>query len=321
MWEAVRQANRSSTRLYALVRNGVSLYLGGNWTEAGQTFEEGRKLAEQLGDTRNLGLLSASDASCRFLQGKFHESLHIWIETYQRAVKQDNPQELAWGLYGQGHNLLMLGKTDEAVRLLEASIAIPMKNADDKILNASRYGALSLAYFRKGEFDKALETILQHQRLAPSTPSLANTVRDYEGVFEAIIGLWKTMKTGQYAPNPMDAERIQQAFQRIPYLAKALRTSPVNKARTFLYEGIYNDLTRRVKHAQLNWRTCIALAEEFQQPYELGRAHYELGVHLENPARTGHLEKAYRIFSDLQTPYELELVRMALEEPTSASGG
>ena len=96
MWKAVEQANRSSTRLYALARDAVPPFANAEWEEQTRIYEEGRKLALQLGDTRNLGLLTGAHATCFFMKSKYRETLPIWFETYQRAVKLDNPQELAW---------------------------------------------------------------------------------------------------------------------------------------------------------------------------------------------------------------------------------
>jgi hypothetical protein len=95
----------------------------------------------------------------------------------------------------------------------------------------------------------------------------------------------------------------------------------VNKATTFLYEGIYNELTGNLPRAHANWKKCIELAEQYRQPYELGRANYEIGQHLNDPERSMRMKKACEIFEDLHTPYELELVKTALEQSTSASMG
>jgi tetratricopeptide (TPR) repeat protein len=262
----------------------------------------------------------AAFATSLHLQAEFEREHSLWKDQYQKFSRSESVQTLAWSLYGQGHSLLMLGQVDEAIRLIEASIAIPMKNADDKILDTSRYGALSLAYFRKGEYGKSLENILQHQRLSPSTPPLSSTVQEYGGMFEAVIGLLKKTETGGYSPSHTELARIKQTFRRIPHIARALRASPVNKASTYLYEGIYNEMSGNLRRARHSWRKCIELAETFQQPYEQGRAHYEMGLNVKNPAQAGHFEEAYRIFHKLHTPYELELVERALEQATSASG-
>lgn len=321
MWQAVEKDKRSSTRLYVLVRDGVSFFVGCHWKEAGERFAEGKKLAEQLGDTRNLALLTASNATSHLLQSRYRDSLEIWRENYGRAVKQDNPQELAWSLYGQGHNLLRMGDLDEAIRLLEASIATSMKNADDKALDSSRYGALSLAYFRKGEFGKSLEHLFRHQQVAPSRPAVSSTMQEYECVFDVMIGLWKKDQARQYMLQPLDRNQLQQALQRVPRILASLRANRVNKAKTYLYEGLHHELRDSLARARTSWMTCITISAQFQQPYEQARAHYELGLHLEGPSRVQHLEAAVRLFAEVHTPYELELARSALGQATSESRG
>lgn len=316
--KALEKADRISVRIHSLLREAVVHFIHCNWDEAYNNLNTGIQLADQLGDTRQWSELTATLATSLYLQGQFERAYRVWKDQYQRFSRSESIQSLAWSLYGQGHNLLMLGQVDEAIHLIEASIAIPMRNADDKILNTSRYGALSLAYFRKDEFGKTLENIQKHQRLAPAKPPISSTVHEYEAVFEATIGLWKKVKAGIYAPSPVDLTRLEQTFRRIPHIAKALRPSPVNKAKTFLYEGIYNRLTGDLQRAHVNWKKCVELAERFQQPYELGRAYYEIGLYLNGPEGLIHLKKACQIFEDLHTPYELELAKTALERLTNA---
>jgi class 3 adenylate cyclase/tetratricopeptide (TPR) repeat protein len=316
--DALEKADRTSVRIFALLREGVVHFTRCNWDEAHDNLKTGIKLAEQLGDNRQWAELTATLATSLYLEGQFEKALLVWKDQYQKFSKSESLQSLAWGLYGQGHNLLMLGQGDEAIRLIEASIAIPMKNADDKILNTSRYGALSLAYFRKGDFDKALENVLHHQRLAPPTPPVSSTVSEYEAVFEAITGLWENINLGIYAPGSTNLTRLEQTFHRIPHIAKSIRRTPANKAKTYLYEGIYYEMTGNLRHALASWRKCIELAEHYHQPYELGRAHYEIGLYSNNTDLTEHLKMACETFENIGTPYELVLARTALERSTNA---
>jgi class 3 adenylate cyclase/tetratricopeptide (TPR) repeat protein len=319
-WEAVKQSNRTITRLYALVRDGVSLYLNCGWAEAGARFEAGARLADQLGDTRQLALLTASDATSHFLQGKYQESLQIWNNTYQRAIKKDRPQELAWGLYGQGHNMLMFGQLENAILNLEASLRVPMKSGEDKILNASRYGALSLAYFRIGQFDRAFENVIAHNKNA-TAPSASSIICYYSGIFDALLGLFGGILSGKTLLAESEAEQLEQLARRIPKSLKIMKNLPPNQAGVWLYKGMYDNLIGKHKEAIADWKKSLEYAQRFKQPYELGRASYELGQHLhaEDSSRRVYLAQACATFERLGTTYELNLAKSALEELTSAS--
>lgn len=319
-WEAVEQAQRTSAQLYALVRDGVSLYLNCEWDLAGERFDSGMRLADQLGDARQLALLTASNATSLFLQGKYTESLQTWKDTYQRAIKKDRPQELAWGLYGQAHNLLMFGQFDNAILNLEASLRVPMKGVEDKILNASRYGALSLAYFRNKQFDRAFENVVEQEKNS-TAPSSASIICYYSGLFDAMLGLYEGITTGKIRLADPEAAHLNQLVERLPKSLNAMKNLPANQAGVWLYKGIYHRLTRKHEEAVAAWMNSLEYARRFNQPYELGRASYELGQHRSISAsdRREYLTKACAVFEELKTPYELNLAKSALEMLTTVS--
>ncbi|MBE0681997.1 MAG: AAA family ATPase [Anaerolineales bacterium] len=304
--------NNIPGRIFLMLREGVVRFTRCEWEQADENLEGGLRLAEQIGDIRSYIELVASHATSLHLQGRFEKSLERWQEQYQKVSRSDSPQGQAWALYGQGHNLLMLGKTREAIQLIEDSINTPMKNADDKILNTSRFGALSLAYLRSGQNEPALENVFAHQRHAPAKPGLASTMHEYSPVFDAIIGLWKIIQTGQSQLENAQIKKLEQIFHKIPFMVKALGQLRINKAKCLLYSGIYNNLTGGKGKAETDFVKCIELAGKHRQPYELGRAYYELGLLLGAREGRDYLSQAAEIFEGVKTPYELEQVRAAL---------
>ena len=64
------------------------------------------------------------------------------------------------------------------------------------------------------------------------------------------------------------------------------------------------------------WQEAIKVATELRTPYELGRAHFEIGRHLPQgePARQAHLQKALELFQQLSCGLELEWTRRELGE-------
>ncbi|HLO17434.1 MAG TPA: AAA family ATPase, partial [Anaerolineales bacterium] len=318
-WEAVEQANRTSTRLYALLRDGVALFVSCEWERAGERFSTGMKLAEQLGDSRHLADHTASYATSLFLQGKYKESLQLWSNLYQKVVRTDAPQSLTWSLYGQGHNLLMLGQMEDAILDLEASLTILMKSAEDKILNTSLYGALSLVYLRKGQFDRALENAVAHQKNA-TPPSASSIMSYYSAILDALLGLYEGFISGNIQLSDVETVQLKQLVGRIPKSLNTMKNLPANQAGVWLYKGIYDNLSGKQKAASADWTKSLEYAERFNQPYELGRASYELGRHLSADARSRreYLERACAVFERLGTTYELNLTKAALQELTSA---
>lgn len=299
---------------FIMLREGVVRFTRCDWEESCQILESGIQLAEQIGDIRTWSELTATLATSLHLQGQFEKSLDCWQGHYHKFSRTDDPQSLAWGLYGQGHNLLMLGKTEEAIQLLEASIAIPMKNADDKILNTCRFGAISLAYQRIGRNALALENIFAYQRHAPSKPGPASAMHEHDSVCDAIIAMWKNLRDGQFQLEDRQKEHLEQTFHKIPVIMKALNQLAINKAKCHLYNGIYHGLTGKRGKAETEFLKCIELAEANRQPYDLGRGYYELGLLVESQEGQGYLEQAKKIFKELHTPYELGQAEIALSK-------
>ena len=319
-WEAVERADRTGIRILALVRDGLSLYISCKWELAHVRFESGILLAEQLGNTRQWANLTSSDATAYFMQGKYKESLKRWSKIYQKTLNQDNPQAQAWALYGQGHNLLMMGQTDDAIHNLEASLHVLMKGAEDTILNACRYATLSLVYFRQGRFDRAFEKVVELEKNT-TAPTAASVIHFYSGWFDTILGLYEGTKTGKIHLADSSAAKLNQLMGRTPKFLNSMKNLPANQAGTWLYVGIYYHLIGKYKNAIAAWMKSQEYARRFDQPYELARASYELGQHLSADAasRRAYLEEACAIFESLGTQYELNHTKSALEQLTNVS--
>jgi tetratricopeptide (TPR) repeat protein len=319
-WETVEQANRTSTRIYALLRDGVSLFVSCEWDQAGERFDTGIRLADQLGDDRQFGDLTASFATSLFLQGKYEQSLQRWNSSYQKKVKRDRFHSTAWSLYGQGHNRLMFGQIKDALRDLETSLHTPMRDQSDVILNTSLYGALSLAYLRNGQFNRAFENIIAHDKNA-TAPSTSSIICYYSASLDALLGFYEGVMNGSIHLDQSETTQLQQLVGRIPKSLTVMKNLPANQAGVWLYRGMYDHLTGKHKEAVADWKKSVESARRFNQPYELARASFELGQHLEPDAalQREYLAEACMIFESLGTTYELNLAKSALGELTSAS--
>ncbi|MFN8412963.1 MAG: adenylate/guanylate cyclase domain-containing protein [Anaerolineales bacterium] len=314
MHASIAEANNIPVQIFLFLRESVVDFIRCNWETAYKNLETGISLADQLGDTRQWSELSATLNTCLYLQSKFEQSKLRWKELYQRAARSDSPQNQAWGLYGQGHNALMLGNIGEAINLLEASINIPMKNADDKILDLSRHGALCLAYFRSANYKKCINQVQRFQELAPSKPGISSTMTEYDSFLDTIIGLWSKVQLGDLHISEKEKTNLELLFKKVPQIALALRQLPVNQAKSFLYEGIHQIMMNKNNLAVISLKKCIESADLHQQPYEIGRAYMELSKIVSRLEKEVYLQNASLIFSDLHTPYELNLTLTMLEK-------
>src|SRR6185295_17781600 len=98
------------------------------------------------------------------------------------------------------------------------------------------------------------------------------------------------------------------------------RMFPMGRPEVLLASGSLAWHTDRRRAAMTRWRRASAEAARMQMPYELARAHLEIGRHLEpdSPERWRHLSDAAAIFDRLGCVSELARAR-ALQGVTSTT--
>ena len=91
-------------------------------------------------------------------------------------------------------------------------------------------------------------------------------------------------------------------------LRRYARIVPVARPRALTCLGLSRWLDGRHGAARRAWARAIRKAERLAMPYELARAHYELGRHLAVGDRAGHLERARSIFETLGCQADLAAI-------------
>jgi hypothetical protein len=95
---------------------------------------------------------------------------------------------------------------------------------------------------------------------------------------------------------------------------------PLGRPHAQLWQGLAAHLNGRPRRALRHWRRSVELAERLRTPYELGRAHFEIGRHLSrgDDTRRDHLSRAVEGFEQLGCATELEWVRRELASGEAA---
>jgi hypothetical protein len=85
----------------------------------------------------------------------------------------------------------------------------------------------------------------------------------------------------------------------------------MGRPHALLWEGLLAWLSHRPKLAFRRWNQAVDWAMRLRTPYILGRAHLEIGRHLQTdePARIRHLEEALVVFERLGCATELAWTR------------
>src|SRR5262249_14647301 len=96
------------------------------------------------------------------------------------------------------------------------------------------------------------------------------------------------------------ATLLRKAGQACAGLRRFARAFRLGQPFALLCAGLQDWLAGREARAMRQWRRCIRLADRLRTPYELARAHFEIGRHMRNDVeeRRLHLERAAALFEE-----------------------
>ncbi len=317
----------SNPLTHSFVFSRVGLYYSGigRWAEADDFFEQAIAIAEQLGDYRFREEIGDFLANKAYSHSQFVRSKKVFTELYDTARRSDNKLHQSWGLSGIGKNALRLGQVDEAVSLLETSIGLFVNNEvgiEDSINLTKSYGILAAGYLYQGDLDMAAQTAWSAIQRLVSSPPTSFALRDgYAGVAEVYLTLWETgyslLSDEDFPGLPAESRDIEKlAQQACAAMHVFARRFSIGQPQDCLYHGRLDWLRGHQKRAQKAWQKSLDIAVQSDMPYEQGRAHYEIGRHLDKSdlQRKEHLSQAAEIFERLEAGFDLERTLLALED-------
>ena len=105
-------------------------------------------------------------------------------------------------------------------------------------------------------------------------------------------------------------------------LRRYARILPVARPSSLHFQGHIKWLMGKKKQANHLWQQSLIYAEELKMLYEQGRAHYEIGRHMDanDLERQNHLQMAKSIFEHLGANWDLDKtkqveIRTGLKKP------
>ena len=205
--------------------------------------------------------------------------VHLWglvilIETALRA-DPDDPALAGW--------------SEEATRLLP----------DVARIDAARFhAAMARLHLAAGRPADAWQATRTADRLVGPGPSFVQyALEAHAGIPEVCLALLEP--DGGGVPGVDPAELRATAAAGVRRLRRYARTFPMARPRALICLGWSAWLDGRPAAARRAWARAVREAERLRMPYELARAHHELGRHLaageRSPLgldRAGHLERA-----------------------------
>ncbi|MGH2592281.1 MAG: AAA family ATPase [Anaerolineae bacterium] len=296
--------NQLPTQARVLSRTGLYDIGIGHWAQAREALEQAIQIADHLNDQRQWGESAALRAYIVYHQGQFTDSRDQYIEVYARARQSRNLQFQAWGQWGQAHSLVRLGQLDEAVIALKTALEI-IAELNDRGAEILATGLLAAAYLRQGERQLArssADAVIRRVAESARRFSLAD-LEGHAGAAEVFLTLWETG-----GDQPPGERRALAASARVAIQAARhyARIYTIGRPRAWLLQGWYDWLSGDRRRAAQAWRKSLSVAGQLDMPYEEGRAHYEIGRHLDarDPARAQHLSWAGEVFDRIGAVYE-----------------
>lgn len=293
----------ASALAWVLLLSGTYQVGLGRWTEAQELADRSLALCHRTGDKRVLGLAIALRSLIPYHQGDFADA-YDWCKQWQASGSEiDNTQHQAAGLMGQAENAMRLGRLDEAVDLLDQVLILWTSRGEYEeldVLGRFRwYAVLAAVRARQERHQQAREAgtaalaLLSHVA-SPNRVTMLDAVAD---LAEAYLGLWEALGA--------DAEirRGAEAGRRL--LNKYARVFPIIGPRAALLDGCYAWLEKRPRAAKRKWQHSLQLAGQLSMPYELARAHLEIGLFSTGAKRREHLGRAYGLLEESEATHDL----------------
>jgi predicted ATPase/DNA-binding SARP family transcriptional activator len=244
-------------------------------------------------------------AICRYLTGRFEAAVAMAAEATAPSRERRDPVGHLWGLLIQAEARLRRDPGDAAVASLldEAARLVPMGVAR---IDAARYEvAAARRHLAAGRTAEAWEAVRRADGLVGPDPSVTQyTLEAHAGVPDVCLAL---LAQGAAPVGP--AELRATAASGLRRLRRYARSYPMARPRALTCLGAQLWLEGRRGAARRAWARAAREAERRAMPWELARAHQELGGQLapgeRSPLgldRAAHLDRARSIFASLGCP-------------------
>lgn len=268
----------------------------GAWEESMQEAEQALHIAEQVNDTRRRNECLVMPAHIAYAHGDFRRSAELWLEIYLAAHQMGDVQAERWGLSGQAENFIPLGRLEEAISYLQATLDLPLKVADIGT-DISCYGLLAYALLLQGRQAEALQAAESGLRLVESTsPTAFSSLNGYISLARVFLRLWEAA--------PQDAALTKNAALAENELWAFSKIFTLSRPSAFLQRGMLNWLRGQKRKALLFWQRGIAAAQSQETPYIEAKIYTEMGRRLpEGDSRKREaLQQARDICARLHVP-------------------
>jgi tetratricopeptide (TPR) repeat protein len=258
---------------------------------------------------------------CRYLTGRFEEAAAMSAEARAAGRDRRDPMVQLWGLLVVAESRLRTDPGDPALAgVLEE--AEPLLAGGVPTIDVVRlHVAAARFHLAGGRTGDAWRSIRAAAALGGPEPSFhPYTIEAHAGVPEVCLALLEQDEP----PGADPAELRATTTAGLRRLHRYGRAFPMARPRGQLASGCWHRLDGRRRPAARSWTRAVQAAERLAMPWELARAHHELGRQLAEGQRSplgldrrGHLERAAAGFAAMGCRADLAAVQAVGLQPTS----
>jgi serine/threonine protein kinase/tetratricopeptide (TPR) repeat protein len=310
--EMAEQVGSPVDQAYALSQYTLCGIVMARWEQVEEWGNRAIALAQEVGYSRQVEDTSALLAAANTFRGRYSRALERLAQVESSAGRRGALQTKRWGpIMGVGPRM-RLGRSAEAVALLEPELAGIEANAEasEKIV---AYGTFALAHLRLGNTGQAL-------RMAARTLEVLRSIKPvtfflYPGIIamvEVYLTLWEQASTTASAEHEVLKKEAGAAIRILRTFAQIV---PIARPYAQLARGNEAWLSGRGAAAMHAWSTALAEAEQLAMPFEQARARFELGRHLglQEPSRRELLLRAKALFAEMGAVDDVARVQTELD--------
>ena len=292
---------------YVQTRIGVIAIQNCRWDDADGLFERAKVVAERVGDVRLWEECSCLEGALSLFSAQYQRGLPVFRGARRLSERSGNRQVSVWTLMGEADIMMRMGNAADALPLYDEGIA---QIDEDAVRTEAIWGLgmRALALLRLGDERGASESArLALTHILDTRPTAYWTQHGTAATAEVFLTLLERA-------DGVGTTLVNCARQACAGIRRYAARFPLGRPHSELWLGLAAQLKGQTKRAGRHWRRSIELAERLGTPYELGRAHLELGRHLPRgeARRREHLEQAGGIFEGLGSGHEIERVREEL---------
>lgn len=285
-------------------------FMSGDLDQARNLVHEALELFTRLGARRNMlecwGLL----AIVEHLLGRLPESLALEQEMVAVAQAFGDPQMEAYTLSLQA---LTLACTDRFTEVLRLNVRIDELIEHTGMKYRVSYAQFALTHLRRLDRGRALKSAELAARQVLEMQMDHLFLFPLDNLAEVYLTLWEERDGLTESQQLYVAEMADRMCAKLRQYA---RIFPCGGPSRHLHTGLEHWLNGRRGEAMKDWQRCLAESTRMGMRLYAGRAHYQIGRHLEvgDPLRREHLEQAVAIFARCGATHYLGQAHAALRE-------